>query len=72
MLAITVPDFADPSAYTLRKVGLTRITNPTELTIKVHAASINPIDVKKADGKSKFAVTEACVASIRWCCVQAA
>lgn len=58
MLAIIVPRFADPSAYTLSEVDLPTIKESTELIIKVWAASINPIDVKKADGKSKLALSE--------------
>lgn len=62
MLAITIPRFAGPSAYTLDEVALPVITDASELIIKVHAASINPIDVKKADDKSKFAVRGECEA----------
>ena len=34
------------------------ISNPKDVLIKVHAASINPIDVKKASGMLKMAVRD--------------
>lgn len=58
LLAITVLRFADPSAYMLGELEMPILKDPKELIVRVHAASINPIDVKKAGGKSKFAVSE--------------
>lgn len=58
MLAVTVPKFASPSAYTLSGVDVPTITEPDERLIKVHAASINPIDVHMANDKSRFTISE--------------
>ena len=58
MLAITVPCFTGPVAYQLSEIDPPTLASTTEMMIRVRAASVNPIDVKKANGKSKFAVKE--------------
>lgn len=58
MLAITVPNFIYPSVYTLSEVDVPSVKEPTDILIRVHGASVNPINVKKADGKSNFAIAE--------------
>lgn len=58
MLSITTPSFSDPSAYQLSTLAKPTATNPTDVVIKVHSASVNPIDVKKASGALKLALSE--------------
>lgn len=58
MLSITIPKYTTPSHYELSTLPPPTITNPKDLIIKVHAASINPIDVKKASGVSKLVLKD--------------
>lgn len=58
MLAITAPRHTDPSRYELSTVARPTITDETDVVMRVHAASVNPIDVKKADGAFKIAIKE--------------
>ncbi|KAF4332058.1 alcohol dehydrogenase [Fusarium beomiforme] len=58
MLSITVPGYTSPSGYELSNVLRPTITEDTEVLIKVHAASINPVDVKKAAGVFKMSIKE--------------
>ncbi|EXF85475.1 hypothetical protein CFIO01_08983 [Colletotrichum fioriniae PJ7] len=58
MLAITAPSFCDPSAYELSTIPQPVVRGPTDVVFRVHAASINPVDVKKAAGVFKLAVKE--------------
>lgn len=53
MLCITAPKYTEPSNYELTRVPTPTIFKPTDVQIKVHAASINPVDVKKAGGAFK-------------------
>lgn len=58
MLSITTPNFFSPSGYELSAIPRPVLSEPTDVLIEVHAASINPIDVKKASGMLKMAVAE--------------
>jgi NADPH:quinone reductase-like Zn-dependent oxidoreductase len=58
MLSITAPAYTSPSGYELSTVPRPTITEDTDVLIKVHAASINPVDVKKAAGVFKMAIKE--------------
>ena len=58
MLCVTAPGYTDPSKYELSRLPRPAVAEPTDVRIEVHAASINPIDVKKADGALKSAVGE--------------
>ncbi|KAJ5679153.1 hypothetical protein N7462_007397 [Penicillium macrosclerotiorum] len=58
MLAITAPEYTDPSGYQLSTVPCPTVTDAKDVLVRVHAASINPVDVKKADGIFKMAVKE--------------
>jgi NADPH:quinone reductase-like Zn-dependent oxidoreductase len=58
MLSVTAPTYTDPSRYELSKLPRPTVANKTDVVIKVYAASINPVDVKKAAGVFKLAVKE--------------
>lgn len=58
MLCITTNTFSAPSGYELSTLPRPSISGPTDVLIEVHAASINPIDVKKASGVLKMALSE--------------
>jgi NADPH:quinone reductase-like Zn-dependent oxidoreductase len=58
MLSVTAPTYTDPSRYELSTVPRPTITEKTDVLIRVHAASVNPVDVKKAAGVFKLAVKE--------------
>ncbi|KAF4969189.1 hypothetical protein FSARC_3565 [Fusarium sarcochroum] len=58
MLSVTAPTYTDPSRYELSNLPRPTVTGETDVLIQVHAASINPVDVKKADGVFKLAVKE--------------
>ena len=59
MLAVILPTtYAQPASYQLGEVEYPVLTTAKEVIIKAHAASVNPIDVKKANGALKFAVEE--------------
>jgi NADPH:quinone reductase-like Zn-dependent oxidoreductase len=58
MLAVTAPTFTDPSGYELTNVERPTVTEKSDVVIQVHAASINPVDVKKAAGVFKMALQE--------------
>lgn len=53
MNAVTIDDYGVPDTYKVSKVAKPTLTEKTDILIKVHAVSINPIDVKKAGGAMK-------------------
>jgi NADPH:quinone reductase-like Zn-dependent oxidoreductase len=53
MLSINIPKHNTPDQYELSEVPSLVVESPSDILIKVHAASINPIDVKKASGATK-------------------
>ncbi|KFY23283.1 hypothetical protein V493_05947 [Pseudogymnoascus sp. VKM F-4281 (FW-2241)] len=55
MRALAIPSFGKPSSYGLASVPTPEITQPDEVLIKIHAAGVNPIDVKVAEGALKMA-----------------
>lgn len=58
MLSVIAPTYTEPSGYELTKLPPPIVTAKSDVLIKVHAASINPVDVKKAGGMFKRAVQE--------------
>ncbi len=58
MFCITAPSYTDPSKYELSRLPVPAISEPTDARIEVYAASINPIDVKKASGALKLALKD--------------
>jgi NADPH:quinone reductase-like Zn-dependent oxidoreductase len=58
MLSVNITSFTDPSKYQLSKLPRPVVSEPTDVVIQVYAASINPIDVKKASGVFKAGLSE--------------
>ncbi|KAG5982838.1 hypothetical protein E4U43_006363 [Claviceps pusilla] len=55
MQAVILPTtYSDPSGYQLSSVPRPQVTDPSDVVVRVHASSINPIDVKKASGLMKL------------------
>lgn len=61
MHSITIPKYSPPGEYELTRMPPPTITSPKDVLIRVAAASINPIDVKKASGVSKPVLKDAYV-----------
>ncbi|KAJ5106726.1 Polyketide synthase enoylreductase [Penicillium angulare] len=53
MLSINIPKHTTPNQYELGEIPSLAVESPSHILIKVHAASINPIHVKKASGATK-------------------
>jgi NADPH:quinone reductase-like Zn-dependent oxidoreductase len=54
MRAIALLTYCKPDKYDIGTVPVLKIARPDEILIKVHAASINPVDVKMASGVAKI------------------
>jgi NADPH:quinone reductase-like Zn-dependent oxidoreductase len=54
MRAIALAAYGKPSQYDIATLPTPQITKDDEVLIKVHAASINPVDVKLASGAAKM------------------
>jgi NADPH:quinone reductase-like Zn-dependent oxidoreductase len=58
MRAIALAKYSKPNEYDFGTLPTPTISNPDDVLIKVHAASINPIDVKMAGGMAKSMATD--------------
>lgn len=58
MLSLNITSYSPPSGYQVSDLPVPEISDPKDVLIKVHAASINPIDVKKASGMLKMALKD--------------
>ncbi|EZF78754.1 hypothetical protein H105_00207 [Trichophyton soudanense CBS 452.61] len=58
MLSLNTPTYSAPSGYQLSELPKPVLEDSNDVIIRVHAASINPIDVKKANGMLKMAMTD--------------
>lgn len=58
MNAIVARAYSKPAGYQLATLPQPSISDPTDIIIKVHAAGVNPIDIKKAAGVLKAALKE--------------
>jgi NADPH:quinone reductase-like Zn-dependent oxidoreductase len=58
MQSVCIPSYTKPSGYGVAKFPKPVIDADTEVIIKVLAASINPVDVKKASGMMKMIVPD--------------
>ncbi|KAF3915513.1 Zeta-crystallin [Orbilia brochopaga] len=50
--------YGRPSTYKLGEQPKPTVSNPDEVLIKVHAASLNPIDMRYAEGTMKFIIRD--------------
>ncbi|KAI9933204.1 hypothetical protein MW887_007676 [Aspergillus wentii] len=58
MLSPNISSYSEPSAYRVSELPQPRLIDTKDVIIKVYAASINPIDVKRAAGALKLAVKD--------------
>lgn len=58
MRALAIAAYGKPSTYGIATVPTPRITQPDEVLIKVHATSVNPIDIVLASGALKMATKD--------------
>lgn len=58
MLSLNVSSYSKPSEYQVSGLAKPQLDEPRDVIVRVHAASINPIDVKRADGALKFALED--------------
>ncbi|EFE44829.1 zinc alcohol dehydrogenase, putative [Trichophyton verrucosum HKI 0517] len=58
MLSLNTPSYSAPSGYQLSELPKPVLEDSNDVIIRVHAASINPIDVKKANGMLKMAMAD--------------
>ncbi|KAL2839486.1 chaperonin 10-like protein [Aspergillus pseudoustus] len=58
MQSVGITSHGKPSEFQLLTFPRPEITDPTDVIIKVHAASVNPVDLKKADGIFKLALKD--------------
>lgn len=58
MLSLNTPTYSAPSGYQLSELPKPVLEDSNDVIIRVYAASINPIDVKKANGMLKMAMTD--------------
>ena len=58
MLSLNTPTYSPPSGYQLSELPKPVLEESNDVIIKVHAASINPIDVKKASGILKMGIKD--------------
>lgn len=58
MLSLNIPYYSKPSAYRVSELSHPCLVDSKDVIVKVYAASINPIDVKRAAGALKLAVED--------------
>ncbi|OAQ68690.1 alcohol dehydrogenase [Pochonia chlamydosporia 170] len=58
MQSVGITGFSDPSGYKLLSLPKPEVSDPKDVVVQVHAASINPIDVKKAAGAMKMVLKD--------------
>lgn len=54
MRSLAIEKYGRPEDYRIMQLLIPKIDAPDQVLIKVHAASINPIDVKVASGMAKM------------------
>lgn len=58
MLAVVASKYTDPSGYELDNVDTLVVQEDKDVVIRVHAASVNPVDVKMASGVFKIVLAQ--------------
>lgn len=61
MLSVTAPYYTPPSNYQHSTLPRPVVSDPSDVVVQVRAASVNPIDVKKAAGMLKMLMNDECV-----------
>jgi NADPH:quinone reductase-like Zn-dependent oxidoreductase len=54
MRSLAIQKYCKPSEYQILELPKPKLKDPEDILIKVHAASINPVDVKVASGMAKM------------------
>lgn len=54
MKALAIEKYCKPDEYQILDLPVPKVTGPDDVLIKVHASSINPVDVKVASGIAKM------------------
>jgi NADPH:quinone reductase-like Zn-dependent oxidoreductase len=54
MRAVVLQKYCKPADYSIAEIPVPKITKDDEVLIKVYATSINPVDVKMANGLAKM------------------
>jgi NADPH:quinone reductase-like Zn-dependent oxidoreductase len=54
MRSLAIEEYCIPDDYQILCLPIPKVSAPDDVLIKVHGASINPIDVKIASGAAKF------------------
>lgn len=57
MQALIFNRYCKPDEYEILQLPVPEIKSPDDILIKVHAVSINPVDVKMASGAAKIMVS---------------
>ena len=58
MLSLNISSYSKPSEYQVSELPQPSLASSKDVIVKVYAASINPIDVKRAGGALKLAVKD--------------
>lgn len=58
MLCVTAPQYTKPSGFELSRLPIPVVKEAIDVQIEVHAASVNPVDLKKASGMLKLALRD--------------
>ncbi|KAI5793474.1 chaperonin 10-like protein [Pyronema domesticum] len=54
MRSLAIPAYTTPKNYTINSITMPTLSSPTDVLIRVSAASINPVDTKVAAGSFSF------------------
>jgi NADPH:quinone reductase-like Zn-dependent oxidoreductase len=61
MQCVIAKKYTKPSGFELGRLPIPQLEEATDVQIEVYAASINPVDLKKASGMLKMALLDECV-----------
>jgi NADPH:quinone reductase-like Zn-dependent oxidoreductase len=57
MKALAIKQYTKPENYEVLQVPVPALRGPQDVLVKVHSASINPVDVKFASGLAKLMIS---------------
>jgi hypothetical protein len=58
MLCVIAPYYTKPAGFEQGRLPIPVVKEGTDVQIEVHAASVNPVDLKKASGMLKIALRD--------------